>query len=126
MANLQSVVIASSLKSNDAKVARVMNHLDYDKTIAFVVRDPSTKRRSTLYHELQTEDRLVKKLRVGVKRYPKAHRMLVICRYDASQPLYANIRFYREKLQRIFGHKCRYAVRAYERIIIKEEATYGK
>ena len=121
MTNQNSVVIASSLKSNDAKVARVMNHLDCDKTIAFVVRDPSTKRRSTLYYELKNEDRLVAKLPVGVKRYPKAHRMLIICSYDTTQPLYANIRFYREKLQRIFGPKCRYAVRAYERIIIKEE-----
>ena len=120
MANLQSVVIASSLKSNDAKVAKVMNYLNCDKTIAFVVRDPSTKRRSTLYHELINEDRLSVRLPVGVKRYPKAHRMLVICRYDNTTSVYRNIRFYREKLQRIFGPKCRYAVRAYERVIIKE------
>lgn len=126
MANLHSVVIASSLKSNDAKVARVMNHLDMNKAISFVLRDPSTKRRSTLYYELKNEDRLVAKLPVGVHQHPKAHRMLIICSYDTTQPLYANIRFYREKLQRIFGPKCRYAVRAYERIIIKEEATYGK
>ena len=125
MANINSVVIASSLKSNDAKVARVMNHLDMDKAISFVLRDPSTKRRSTLYYELKNEDRLEAKLPVGVYQHPKAHRMMIICNYDVSQPLYANIRFYREKLQRIFGPKCRYAVRAYERVIIKE-ANYGK
>ena len=126
MAQLEQVVIASSLKSNDAKVARVMNYLNLNKAIGFVLRDPSTHRRSTLYHELNEEGRQVGKLPVGVRRHPKAHRIMVICSYDGSQPIYQNIRFFREKLQRIFGPKCRYCVRAYERIIIKVEESHGK
>ena len=113
MANVQSVFIASTLKSEQSKVARVMEHLNLDRVVYFVVRDPSTHKRSTLYYDIRPN--LIARLPVDVKRHPKAHRMLVVCNTSSQFSDAQYIEEYRYLLRHIFGPKCRYAVRVCHR-----------
>lgn len=115
MAQLNSVVTASSLKSNDGQVAEYMIKKELFLAVSFVIRNRSTKRRSQLYHDLG--DNLLKKLHVKAPNHPKAHRTRLICKFDENLTDFQNIRQYRELIKQSFGPKCRYCVQAYRRTV---------
>ena len=110
MAQLQSVFVASTLKSNEATVAKYMEYMNLDRVVFFVVRNPSTRLRDDL-HAYMRDNELTRILLPASKRHPKTHRMLVIARTEERFPDAQYIEEYRYLLKQIYSPKCRYSVR---------------
>lgn len=125
MANLKTVFLASTLKSEQAKVAQYMDLMNLDRVVFFVVRDPSRNLQEALFEDIR--EQLLARIPLSSKRHPMARRMLYICKANDCCSDDQHIENYRYYLHQTFGPKCRYAVRVCHRITrVVEEEGHGK
>ena len=121
MTNLQSVFLATTLKSEHAKVAQYMELMNLDRVAFFVVRDPSKKLQEALFEDIR--DSLITRIPLVSKLHPRARRMLYICKTNPTCSGEEHIENYRYYLHQTFGPNCRYSVRVCHRITrLVEEA----
>ena len=125
MTQLQSVFLATTLKSEQAKVAQYMELMNLDRVAFFVVREPSRELQEALFEDIR--DSLIARIPLVSKLHPRARRMLYICKTNPTCSDEEHIDNYRYYLHQTFGPKCRYVVRVCHRITrLVEEANHGK
>lgn len=110
---------ATMQKSGNSKVAQVMNLLNLDRAVYFVLRGGTDEQRDEL-HEL-IRHAVVTRLPLHNDRHPRWRRQMIVCRCVNNINDLEHIETYRAVLQQVFGDKCRIAVRVVWRTVTKGE-----
>ena len=114
MAQLKTVFLATTLKSEQAKVAQYMELMNLDGAAYFVIKERDKRMREMFFAGLR--DLVLTQIPLISKRHPQARRTLVICKADVNSPNAPisdalNIEDYRNYLKDFYGPQCRISVR---------------
>ncbi len=118
MAQLKTVFLATTLKSEQAKVAQYMELMNLDRVAFFVVREPSRELQEAFFESIH--QLVLTRIPLISKRHPKARRMLYICKTRDNVPDTVYLATYRWFIRDTFGPKCRYAVHVCHRYLEEE------
>jgi len=120
-----SFFTATTCKSQLSKVARVMNELNLDRVVYFVVRGGSERQRMQLSINLSQmiicqlpliSKGALRKKNAAPHRTRDSVRRMLICQAFADTSDFNLIRVYRTYLEEVFGDKCRLSVRVVRRL----------
>ncbi len=110
------IFTATMQKSSNSRVAQVMNSLNLDRAVYFVLRGGTDEQREALQELISAA--VVARIPIHHRCHPKWRRQLIVCRTNDCINDVEHIDNYRAVLQHVFGEKCRIAVRVMWR-------TYG-